>query len=801
MSLRSKITGLLLALAATCLAAGVAGAWTHSTTSPFVVNNGAPGTGTMVVADGAGGVFTTWGDARMANYDVYVQHFDAAGNALWTPGGVALCSNASSQYPYGIIADGYGGAIVVWLDYRANLNGDFYARKVSSSGLPQWTSDGVAVTNIATYKGGLSIASDRLGGVLCTWYDGRNAATLDDIFLQRVNGSGSPVFTANGITLCNASNYQQVPVIATDAAGYCYVAWNDFRTGGADVYAQRITISNGVTNWAANGAAICSLPSASYGPSIVSTGANDVVIAWTDYRIGSKSEIYAQFLRAYDGLAYWTANGVLVASPPSAVALYALVDDGTGGYVAAFATNTNNTFNSLYAQRFDLSGAATWSAPGVLIRQGSGAAYNVSSCADGTGGVLVGWQDTRTDGGDTYVQRIAPSGYVRWRANGLPVANGAGIQQGIRMAAGATGGVYAAFDDANGHPEVQQVDEWGYLAAAPVIHDVADVPNDQGGMVKVSWYASPLDTDPLYRNITNYVVFRSVPPQAAARMQRLATSPAGARMTLGGRNYLHTRTAAQDYFWEELEQIVPRHVTAYSAVEPTGGDSMGVGNPLTTFMVEAQGDYGTSFWFTSADSGYSVDNVPPVAPVAFMGQYVAGQVALHWTPNTEADLAGYRLYRGTNAGFVPGPASLVAALADTGYAGTPGAPYYYKLTALDVHGNESLVASLAPTGTLAVETGGPAVFFLAPPAPSPVAQGREAALSFSLARSGRADLAVLDAAGRHVRTLAAGDFAAGAHRVAWNGLDDAGRATAPGLYFVRLSANGEVASRRLVRVQ
>jgi hypothetical protein len=56
-------------------------------------------------------------------------------------------------------------------------------------------------------------------------------------------------------------------------------------------------------------------------------------------------------------------------------------------------------------------------------------------------------------------------------------------------------------------------------------------------------------------------------------------------------------------------------------------------------------------WFSQPDSGYSVDNVAPFAPAPFQGVYAAGGANLHWRPNTEADLAGYRLYRGPTASF------------------------------------------------------------------------------------------------------------------------------------------------------
>jgi len=69
--------------------------------------------------------------------------------------------------------------------------------------------------------------------------------------------------------------------------------------------------------------------------------------------------------------------------------------------------------------------------------------------------------------------------------------------------------------------------------------------------------------------------------------------------------------------------------------------------------------------------------------------------------------------------------------------------------------------------------------------------GRQAALPFAV--DGDASLAtvdVLDASGTVLRTLTSGPVAEGAHTIAWDGLDGAGRSLAPGTYHYRVSAQG-----------
>jgi len=50
--------------------------------------------------------------------------------------------------------------------------------------------------------------------------------------------------------------------------------------------------------------------------------------------------------------------------------------------------------------------------------------------------------------------------------------------------------------------------------------------------------------------------------------------------------------------------------------------------------------------------------------------------------------------------------------------------------------------------------------------------------------------AVYDVAGRRVRTLPELRVEPGEHRLVWDGLDDGGRRTGSGMYFVKVSANG-----------
>ncbi len=85
------------------------------------------------------------------------------------------------------------------------------------------------------------------------------------------------------------------------------------------------------------------------------------------------------------------------------------------------------------------------------------------------------------------------------------------------------------------------------------------------------------------------------------------------------------------------------------------------------------------------------DTIPPAAPTGLTATGGDGQVILDWANNSEPDLAGYNVYRGTTNG---GPYSKVnsslvttSAYTDTGLAN--GTPYFYVVTAVDLSTNQS----------------------------------------------------------------------------------------------------------------
>ena len=69
--------------------------------------------------------------------------------------------------------------------------------------------------------------------------DSRPAGNTD-IFVQRIDSTGLPKWTANGVAICTEASDQSVPALAEDGNGGAIIVWKDARNGNSDIYAQRI---------------------------------------------------------------------------------------------------------------------------------------------------------------------------------------------------------------------------------------------------------------------------------------------------------------------------------------------------------------------------------------------------------------------------------------------------------------------------------------------------------------------------------------------------------------------------------
>jgi hypothetical protein len=187
------------------------------------------------------------------------------------------------------------------------------------------------------------------------------------------------------------------------------------------------------------------------------------ILAAVDSLPDGTPRIHVQRLDA-SGAAQWGAQGVEVASSDggqsrSSVAnsanafpflvwsAPALVADGSGGVIVVWP-DTRSAGPGLYAQRLDTNGARLWGEDGVAIETADPAPGVPIAVSDGAGGTIVAWQDER-DGQqyDIYARRVDATGTALWTVDGVKLYSNAYDQLHPAIAADGAGGAVVVWDD------------------------------------------------------------------------------------------------------------------------------------------------------------------------------------------------------------------------------------------------------------------------------------------------------------------------------------------------------------------
>lgn len=353
--------------------------------------------------------------------------------AAWpeTPTGLALSTAFSDQHLPVMVGDGQGGAIVAWADLRSGQF-DIWAQRIGPAGDPLWAPAGVRLCGAIGQQSFPVIASDGAGGAIVAWEDDRSGGA--DVRAQRVSAAGVPLWTADGVAVCTALDDQIEIAMIEDGAGGAILAWTDLRKGTeADLYAQRVD-GSGARLWATNGIAVATQSGDQYGAQLASAGAGGAIAAWNDTRAGVRQDVYAARI-ALAGTLPWAPGGVRVATTAGGQEGPAVAPDDGGGAVVAWSDRRTG-FADIAVQRLDAAGARLWGDSARVLCSAVGAQQSprLVRLANSWGAV---WEDGRGSTPDLYAQRLDAAGFPQWTANGLLLAGGPGTQDRPQAIAGA----------------------------------------------------------------------------------------------------------------------------------------------------------------------------------------------------------------------------------------------------------------------------------------------------------------------------------------------------------------------------
>ena len=610
----------------------------------------------------------------------------------------------------------------------------------------------VPVCTAASEQTNPSIVPDGAGGAIIAWQDSRGGSGFD-IYAQRVNAAGFPLWTANGVAVCTASGDQTVPVAVADGQGGAVVAWMDNRHNDSDIYAQRIDAS-GATQWAAGGVALCTAIYDQFMLHAVSDGASGAIASWTDFR-ASTYEVYAQRVDAF-GHTHWNTDGVKLSPDYSAALMGGLAADGSGGAILTWAS----PYGHLYAQHVNSAANLLWPANGVLL-DARAATYLSTVAPDGLGGAVLAW----SDGQSAFAQRLDPLGAPAWTVGGVLIGSTFATAPGA-VPDGA-GGEIVTFSTGTGFIKAQRMGAGGDAQWLPGGVDLAPVPgqiysqtiSDGLGGAIVAWTDARNDTVPGDTSSIR-TQFDDVFAQRVTGAGEVAWNPNGVPVcTAPERQAFPTLIARGD----------GGAIVAWNDDRSGGGD-------IYAQLVNPDGTLGDS----------------PVATLASLVSADAfdDRAVLRWFDPQSSDAIIYRADEANSwreVSRVAPDGSHVVQYVD--HSVTPGRRYGYRL-------GVELQGSIALAGEVWVSVPVTATFSLSKTNPNPTTGGMT--VTFSLPTNEPAWLEVFDPSGRRVESIPVGTLGAGTHEV---GMDLQSGLRTPGVYQLLLTQGNHRASARAVLIR
>lgn len=260
---------------------------------PFFLDNGNR-INHKIQRDGEGGVFMTCQDERNGEFDIYAQRLDGDGNRLWGNAGIVICDAQGVQNNPKIDPEKEkDGVYISWTDKRNGADYDIYANRVDSNGVVYW-GNGKVVCDAQGNQSAIDILSNnKTQGLIVSWKDSRSGDY--DIYMQKLTPDGDPVWQNNGIAVCDAAGDQLNPNIISDKAGGAILVWQDGRSGEFDVYSQRIS-KLGIPQWQAQGEPVCTAVGDQFSPKNIPDNKGGSIYVWEDKRGGVSKDIYAHHL-------------------------------------------------------------------------------------------------------------------------------------------------------------------------------------------------------------------------------------------------------------------------------------------------------------------------------------------------------------------------------------------------------------------------------------------------------------------------------------------------------------------------
>jgi hypothetical protein len=758
--------------------------WPHSDSEPGITIFRGYSYVRLTVPDNRGGMWFINQNSYSTSDTIFVVHVNSA-NEFRSPQNFSLIkvgarsgAGGSNSAHATAIPDGNGGIVLCYF----RENGVLTAQRFNIQGQPQWGVAGASISP-ANFFGRSVFALYSKGNFFVGWKN-YVPGVIGSIQVQRVNSNGIIQWAQEGVPMMQNNTPDNVLDVqfAEDGAGGIALSttrndsifWQIIDVGGNRKYPTGLFLDRTPLGYTSN---------------MVYSNSKDawyIAAAVNRYGASSGSDIVLHKIQRTSDvfIAQWSADtGKLICKYPGNQIRPLLTDDGDGGMLVSWLDDRNvvqqQGTRQIFAQRWTKDEKSQWTANGVQVSSNYfSSTIDLQQPIAQKNGFIIPYFESNTG---VFIQKVSMNGTLQWFSPIGKVHSLLNFSSWKLFDVNGNNFLFVYGDIASLEVNIKLVDGNGYLGDnTPRLDKSKDVINDQGGKISVlfrdSWQelnAAPNQqggsrTYRLYRGITerNGQVGQSFAESGPSLPSTILTSTDGAKVTTA---------AGQTIYWELINDIAPHGLGNYSKIVSTASDSGRQGIPWHYFMV-GYGNFASSplvIWYSNVDSGYSVDNLAPFPPQMPAGLMANGAVLLHWKRNTEEDLAGYEVYRGTTPQFIPNEQNRIASTADTLYRDQNAPQHtlqYYIIKAVDVNGNSSANSALISLNVLEVSntnTPLPTEYALDQNYPNPFNPTTN--ISFALPVAGFVSLRVFDALGRSVETLVNEFRSAGRYTVPFGG--------------------------------
>jgi hypothetical protein len=307
--------------------------------------------------------------------------------------------------------DSAGGAIVLWMDTRNGV----YAQRVDASGVPRWTEDGVLLCDSTGHTHNFAATDDGRQGAIAVW-----GPYGSQLAVQRVSAEGVPLWGSNGLVLRpGIVGLVEYPALVRDGHGGAIVVWDahPIDPSAPDTLIACGVDSGGTKLWEV---VVC-IDTIMWldAPSVCPDGLGGVVVTWPEYD-GSTGRAAARAQRIDSaGAIKWYASGVPLCTLATMQHSTGCVEVGGSRLVASWLDGDGDSLRHR-AQMLDLAGNRVWGPAGVPLSGG----VNSSSAATGLPTVCAKqsvwvWEENRSGTDHIFVQKLDSSGMRCWDTSGV----------------------------------------------------------------------------------------------------------------------------------------------------------------------------------------------------------------------------------------------------------------------------------------------------------------------------------------------------------------------------------------------